>query len=40
MTAHLLHSRDLNSAWQKRSLRHVWHPCTQMQRAEQMPPLP
>ncbi len=25
---------------QQRSLTHVWHPCTQMQRAAQMPPLP
>ena len=24
----------------QRSLRHVWHPCTQMQRAAQVPPLP
>jgi adenosylmethionine-8-amino-7-oxononanoate aminotransferase len=29
-----------NHTWQQRSLRHVWHPCTQMQRAERMPPLP
>ena len=29
-----------NRAWQERSLRHVWHPCTQMQRASQVPPLP
>ncbi|HEY2977492.1 MAG TPA: aminotransferase class III-fold pyridoxal phosphate-dependent enzyme, partial [Burkholderiaceae bacterium] len=29
-----------NRAWQQRSLRHVWHPCTQMQRATQVPPLP
>ena len=25
--------------WQQRSLRHVWHPCTQMQRAQRHPPL-
>ena len=25
--------------WQQRSLRHVWHPCTQMQRAARQPPL-
>ena len=25
--------------WQRRSLRHVWHPCTQMRRAEALPPL-
>lgn len=29
-----------NRAWQARSLRHVWHPCTQMQRAARVPPLP
>ena len=29
-----------NRAWQQRSVRHVWHPCTQMQRATQVPPLP
>jgi len=29
-----------NAQWQRRSLRHVWHPCTQMQRAAAMPPLP
>lgn len=29
-----------NHAWQQRSLRHVWHPCTQMQRAAHVPPLP
>jgi adenosylmethionine-8-amino-7-oxononanoate aminotransferase len=29
-----------NAAWQHRSLQHVWHPCTQMQRAMQVPPLP
>ena len=26
--------------WQRRSLAAVWHPCTQMVRAEQVPPLP
>ena len=26
--------------WQQRSLRAVWHPCTQMQRAAVVPPLP
>lgn len=26
--------------WQQRSLAHVWHPCTQMQRAHELPPLP
>ena len=26
--------------WQRRSLAAVWHPCTQMARAEQVPPLP
>ncbi len=29
-----------NANWQRRSLRHVWHPCTQMQRAMKLPPLP
>jgi adenosylmethionine-8-amino-7-oxononanoate aminotransferase len=29
-----------NADWQARSLRHVWHPCTQMARAAQVPPLP
>ena len=29
-----------NARWQQRSLRSVWHPCTQMQRAAQVPPLP
>ncbi|MBS0428884.1 MAG: adenosylmethionine--8-amino-7-oxononanoate transaminase [Proteobacteria bacterium] len=29
-----------NAAWQQRSLRSIWHPCTQMQRAAVVPPLP
>ncbi|CAN7633283.1 adenosylmethionine--8-amino-7-oxononanoate transaminase [Variovorax sp. LjRoot84] len=29
-----------NHSWQQRSLRSVWHPCTQMQRAATVPPLP
>ncbi|QHI96532.1 adenosylmethionine--8-amino-7-oxononanoate transaminase [Xylophilus rhododendri] len=29
-----------NAGWQKRSLAAVWHPCTQMQRAFTVPPLP
>jgi len=29
-----------NAAWQRRSLASVWHPCTQMQRAALVPPLP
>lgn len=29
-----------NKSWQQRSLRSVWHPCTQMQRAAAVPPLP
>lgn len=33
-------SSSPNTAWQARSLRHVWHPCTQMQRAAASPPLP
>ena len=31
---------DDNAAWQQRSLHAVWHPCTQMQRARHVPPLP
>lgn len=30
----------LNESWQARSLASVWHPCTQMQRAQVVPPLP
>lgn len=29
-----------NADWQRRSLASVWHPCTQMQRAASVPPLP
>lgn len=29
-----------NQSWQQRSLHSVWHPCTQMQRAATVPPLP
>ncbi len=29
-----------NADWQRRSLASVWHPCTQMQRAAVVPPLP
>lgn len=29
-----------NAVWQARSRAQVWHPCTQMQRTEQVPPLP
>ena len=29
-----------NADWQRRTLRQVWHPCTQMQRAMTLPPLP
>ena len=29
-----------NADWQRRSLASVWHPCTQMQRALSVPPLP
>lgn len=29
-----------NAHWQQRSLRSVWHPCTQMQRSQALPPLP
>jgi len=35
-----LHPATSNAQWQQRSLRHVWHPCTQMQRAAEVPPLP
>ena len=34
------HNVGANEAWQQRSLRSVWHPCTQMQRAAAVPPLP
>ena len=33
-------SADANHIWQQRSLNAVWHPCTQMQRAQAVPPLP
>jgi len=33
-------SLGTNAAWQQRSLASVWHPCTQMQRAAAVPPLP
>lgn len=29
-----------NAGWQRRSIAHVWHPCTQMQRMHTVPPLP
>jgi adenosylmethionine-8-amino-7-oxononanoate aminotransferase len=29
-----------NAEWQRRSLASLWHPCTQMQRAAKVPPLP
>jgi len=31
---------DSNADWQRRSVRHVWHPCTQMSRTIDVPPLP
>lgn len=34
------HADSANARWQARSVRHLWHPCTQMQRAQQVPPLP
>ena len=34
------HAGPGNAEWQHRSLHHVWHPCTQMQRAMKVPPLP
>ena len=33
-------SANENHGRQQRSLHHVWHPCTQMQRAQRIPPLP
>ncbi|SEK67497.1 adenosylmethionine-8-amino-7-oxononanoate aminotransferase [Roseateles sp. YR242] len=33
-------SEAVQQDWQRRSLRAVWHPCTQMARAERVPPLP
>ena len=36
----ILSRATANTAWQQRSLRSVWHPCTQMQRAAIVPPLP
>lgn len=33
-------SEAVQHDWQRRSLRAVWHPCTQMARAERVPPLP
>jgi len=30
----------LNESWQARSVASVWHPCTQMQRTQVVPPLP
>lgn len=32
--------RDEQAAWQRRSIAQVWHPCTQMQRLQAVPPLP
>jgi len=41
VTPPLASDHGLNHAWQQRSLAHVWHPCTQMQRAmTAVPPLP
>ncbi len=31
---------DVQHNWQQRSIANVWHPCTQMQRSAQVPPLP
>jgi adenosylmethionine---8-amino-7-oxononanoate aminotransferase len=31
---------NCNAEWQRRTLASVWHPCTQMQRAAAVPPLP
>ncbi len=30
---------SLDAAWQQRSIASVWHPCTQMQRMDEVPPL-
>ena len=30
-------ARSPNAEWQRRSLRHVWHPCTQMKVHETLP---
>jgi len=38
--SHLPMSEAVQQDWQRRSLRAVWHPCTQMARAERVPPLP
>lgn len=32
--------KNANASWQRRSRRHVWHPCTQSIRLEAVPPLP
>lgn len=34
------HRMDTARGWQRRSLDAIWHPCTQMARAEHTPPLP
>lgn len=40
MTAHAPAEADTrNAQWQQRSIAHVWHPCTQMQRLREVPPL-
>ena len=33
-------SEAVRQDWQRRSLAAVWHPCTQMARAQDVPPLP
>ncbi|ENO88926.1 adenosylmethionine--8-amino-7-oxononanoate transaminase [Thauera linaloolentis] len=33
-------ARGEQAAWQRRSIAQVWHPCTQMQRMQAVPPLP
>ncbi|MDD0812934.1 adenosylmethionine--8-amino-7-oxononanoate transaminase [Curvibacter sp. RS43] len=33
-------TQDVQAEWQRRSLAALWHPCTQMARAHQTPPLP
>ena len=30
---------SVNAAWQQRSVASVWHPCTQMQRMREVPPV-
>ena len=38
--AHAARVDSRNGPWQMRSIASVWHPCTQMQRTDAVPPLP